>query len=84
MATKSRKVSRKKKVVSRDYLIVAKNNVAVIVSGATGETQTLNAADTAKVLELLKQRQKTGKELVALLKKRGFSVDDADIRFYQP
>jgi UDP-N-acetylglucosamine enolpyruvyl transferase len=79
MATKAGKVSRRRIAVSRDYLFVAANNVLVIVSGATGETHTLNAADTKEVLQLLKQRQKIGNKVTALLKKRGFSVGGDDI-----
>ena len=79
MATKAKKASRKSKPVIRDYLFVAKNNVVVIVSGSTGETHALDAADTAKVLKFLKQRQKKGEELEAYLMKRGFSVEDARI-----
>jgi hypothetical protein len=79
MATKAGKVSRKRKAVSRDYLFIAKNNVLVLVSGSTGKTHTLNATDTAEVFKLFRQRQKIGKELEALLKKRGFSVDDGGI-----
>jgi hypothetical protein len=74
MAAKGGRVSRKKKA-GCDYLVVADNNVLVIVSGSTGKIRPLDTTDTAKVLDLLKQRQKTGKELAALLKKLGLCAD---------
>jgi hypothetical protein len=80
MVTKARRSSRKKKAACRDYLFVAENNVLVIVSGSTGKTRRLDAADTAEVLDLLKQRQKTGKELAALLKKLGVCADIVNLK----
>jgi hypothetical protein len=62
-----------------DYLLASKNRKLVVYRAETGETHPLNRADTTKVLGLLKQRQKYGRQITEHLKKRGFSVATARI-----
>jgi len=66
-------------VEGTDYLLASKNKKLVVYRSETGETHPLNRADTTKVLGLLKQRQKFGKQITEHLKKRGFSVATARI-----
>jgi hypothetical protein len=51
----------------RNYLIVSKNRKLVVVSGATGKVRNVDPKNTAKILKLLKERQKASRKIAELI-----------------
>lgn len=72
-ATK-RRSKRRSKSGNPNYVIVGKGGEIVLVSGATHEVYTLNKAQSADVLKLIRVRQKLGRALTELLRREGFVV----------
>jgi hypothetical protein len=63
---------RRSKSSKANYVIVGKGGEVILVSGATREVYTLNKAQSANVLKLIRERQKLGRALTELLRKEGF------------
>ena len=71
---KTKRSKRRGKSDKPNYVIVGKSGEVVLYSGATGEVYTLNKAQAADVLRLIRKRQKLGQELTELLRREGFVV----------
>ena len=69
---KTKGTRRRSKSGKPNYIIVGKGREVVLVSGATDEVYTLNKAQSANVLKLIRERQKLGRELTELLRREGF------------
>jgi hypothetical protein len=69
---KTKGTRRRGKSGKPNYIIVGKGREVVLVSGATDEVYTLNKAQSANVLKLIRERQKLGRELTELLRREGF------------
>ena len=69
---KTKGTRRRGKSGKPNYIIAGKGREVVLVSGATDEVYTLNKAQSANVLKLIRERQKLGRELTELLRREGF------------
>jgi hypothetical protein len=76
MATRARKGAPKNKdgsgkgrgeAESRNYLIVTRNRKLVVVSAASGKVKEVDPKNSAKILKLLKERQKASRRIAELL-----------------
>jgi hypothetical protein len=82
MATEKRKATRKSRKQAQAYLIVAGNGKLVLVAGDTGKVSSVEGKNAAKVLRLLKDRQKITQEVAELLE--GATLGEADVYIIDP
>jgi hypothetical protein len=73
---KTKPIKRKAKAGKPNYIIIGKGGNILVVSGATGQISTLDKARSEEVLELVRQRQKIGRQLAAILSDKGFVLTD--------
>jgi len=59
-----------------NYVIVGKGGEVYVVSGATGQISALEKAQADEVLELVRARQKIGRQLAAFLNDKGLVLTD--------
>ncbi len=62
-----------------NYLIVQSDGTMLLASGSTGKVRALTPEESEKVLPLLRQRQKLGRDLAKLLLKKGYEAEDGEI-----
>jgi len=74
VTTKSRKGRREP-----NYLIVGQDGTFLLTSGATGKIRALNPAEVKRVVPLLKERQRLGRQLAEALETTGFALADDGI-----
>ena len=81
MATKTSKTPRRKRraAVAHSVLLVQSDGTMLLASASTGKVRVLTPEESEKVLPLLRQRQKLGRKLAALLLKKGRQTGDEDI-----